>query len=78
MRWRWSIPGVAGSPVLAGNVLYALDQNAGDLVMVVTQTGHVRARIQVGKVTRFATPVPFGTRVFVGTTSGVVAVRGRA
>jgi outer membrane protein assembly factor BamB len=78
MRWRWSIPGLAGSPALARNVLYALDQNAGDLVMVVTRTGHVRARIQVGKVTRFATPVPFGTRVFVGTTSGVVAVRGRA
>jgi outer membrane protein assembly factor BamB len=62
--------------VLARNVLYALDQDSGDLVMVATRTGHIRARIQVGAVTRFATPVPFGGRVYVGTMSGVVAVRG--
>ena len=34
------------------------------------------ARVDVGDTSRFATPVPAGGQVFVGTLTGVVAVRG--
>jgi outer membrane protein assembly factor BamB len=75
-RWDWQVPGVAGSPVIAGRRVYALDQDNGDLVDINFGTGHVVTRIDVGPVSRFATPVPVGPRVYVGTLSGVVAVHG--
>lgn len=75
-RWDWQLPGVAGSPALAGRRVYALDTDSGDLVEIKGDDGHVVARFRVGSVSRFATPVPVGPRVYVGTLNGVVAVRG--
>lgn len=76
MHWQWQIPGVGGSPVIARHKVYALDQDSGELVEASLRTGHVVARFDVGTVSRFATPVPVGHRVYVGTVGGVVAVRG--
>ena len=76
MHWRWRVAGVAGSPVIAGSVVYALDTAAGDLVEVGLGSGAVRTRIHVGEVTRFATPAPAGGHVFIGTVDGIVAVAG--
>ena len=75
-RWDWQVPGVGGSPVIAGKRVYALNQDSGDLVEVDFDTGRVVTRINVGSVSRFATPVPVGSQVFVGTLNGVVAIRG--
>ena len=75
-RWDWQVPGVGGSPVIAGKRVYALDQDSGDLVEINFGTGNVVTRINVGSVSRFATPVPVGHRVYVGTLNGVVAIHG--
>jgi len=75
-RWNWQVPGVAGSPVLAGRKVYSLDLDSGELVEVNVDNGDVVTRIDVGSVSRFATPVPVGSQVFVGTLNGVAAIRG--
>jgi outer membrane protein assembly factor BamB len=75
MHWQWQAS-VTGSPVLARGVVYVLDQDSGELVQLSARTGQVRARVSVGTLSRFATPAPVGHRVFVGTMSGLVAVRG--
>jgi hypothetical protein len=77
LRWRWQLGSVAGSPVIARDVVYSLDLTAGDLVEVDLATGHARTRVHVGAVSRFATPVPVNGVVLVGTMTGVVAVSGR-
>jgi outer membrane protein assembly factor BamB len=76
MRWTWRAPGVAGSPTVAGGAVYSLDLDAGELVQLRLDTGEEIARVDVGDTSRFATPVPAGGQVFVGTLTGVVAVRG--
>ena len=75
-RWSWQISGVAGSPVIASGRVYALDTDSGELVMASLRSGSVLSRVSVGSVTRFATPVPVGNKVYVGTYNGVVAVGG--
>ncbi|HET7530769.1 MAG TPA: PQQ-binding-like beta-propeller repeat protein [Mycobacteriales bacterium] len=77
MQWRWHQPDVAGSPLIAGDTVYAMSQSDGDLYAVDLHTGAVRTHVHVGEVTRFATPAPVGGMLVVGTTSGVVAVAGR-
>jgi outer membrane protein assembly factor BamB len=76
MQWRWQLGGVSGSPVIAGKRVYALDTDSGELVLARLGTGHETTRISVGGVSRFATPAPVGSFVYVGTLSGVVAIRG--
>jgi outer membrane protein assembly factor BamB len=76
MQWTWQLSGVAGSPVIAGQRVYALDTGSGELVMAALRSGNVVARVSVGSVSRFATPAPAGNKVYVGTDSGVVAVGG--
>jgi YVTN family beta-propeller protein len=75
-RWDWQVPGVGGSPVIAGKRVYALNQDSGDLVEIDFDTGRVITQVNVGSVSRFATPVPVGSRVYVGTLNGVVAIGG--
>ena len=76
MRWLWGPVSGLLSPTLARGVVYALDRDSGRLVELDARTGHRRGAVAVGAVTRFATPAPAGRYVFVGTTSGVVAVVG--
>ena len=76
MHWKWQVSGVAGSPVIAGHKVYSLNPDSGELVEVGLRTGNVVTRIGVGSVSRFATPVPVGSRVYIGTLNGVVAVGG--
>ena len=78
LRWLWGPVSGLLSPALARGVVYALDQNDGALVELDARTGHRRGAVAVGTVTRFATPAPVGRCVFVGTTSGVVAVVGKS
>ena len=76
MRWAWQVRGVTGSPLIVADTVYALSTQDGDLCVVDLQSGHVQARVHVGDVTRFATPAPIDGGLVVGTTAGVVAVRG--
>jgi outer membrane protein assembly factor BamB len=78
LHWLWGPVSGLLSPVLARGVVYALDQDGGRLVELDARTGHRRASIAVGDVTRFATPAPVGRFVYVGTTAGVVAVAGKS
>ena len=76
MQWRWQMTGVAGSPAIAGKRVYALDEDTGELVLARLGSGHEISRVSVGGVSRFATPVPVGSFVYIGTLNGVVAIRG--
>jgi outer membrane protein assembly factor BamB len=76
MQWAWHVAGVAGSPLIIDRTVYALSADDGDLHVVDLLTGHIRARIKVGEVTRFATPAPIDGGLVVGTTHGIVAIRG--
>lgn len=71
----WQAKGVAGSPVLGGKTVYALSRD-GTLYALDSVSGKTRATVPVGSVTRFATPTLSGNMIFVGTTNGIVAVRG--
>jgi outer membrane protein assembly factor BamB len=77
MSWEWQAD-VAGSPAVAQDVVYSLDLDAGALVQIDLESGKELGRVDVGAVSRFSTPVPVGSRVYVGTIDGVVAVRGSA
>jgi outer membrane protein assembly factor BamB len=71
----WQAPSnVSSSPIVGGHTVYSLDPNGGTLYALNSDTGAVRATIQVGSASRFASPTLAGNMVFVGTYSGVVAV----
>ena len=72
---RWHAPdGVAGSPVVGGGRVYAVDQSAGALVALDPVTGRQRERVSVGQVSRFATPAISGSRLYVPTLAGLAIV----
>ena len=76
LRWRWQVAGVAGSPLIVGGTVFALSAQDGKLCSIDLRSGHIRSRVDVGEVTRFATPAPLPDGLVVGTTHGVVALRG--
>lgn len=71
----WQAPSVLpGSPVVGGQTVYAA-ANA-TLYALDLADGSVRATIEVGPVSRFATPTLATGRIFLGTMTGVVALMG--
>jgi outer membrane protein assembly factor BamB len=71
----WHAPQqVSGSPIVGGQTVYSLDP-AGTLYALNAATGQVRATISVGATSRFATPSLSQNSIFVGTMTGIVAVR---
>jgi outer membrane protein assembly factor BamB len=73
---RWHASGsVAGSPVVGGGRVWALDYTAGVLHALDPATGQTREQISVGTANRFATPAIYGSLVLVPTLTGVVFVR---
>ncbi len=76
MRIAWHAPAsVAGSPVLGGGAVWAVDASAGRLHQLDPGTGRDVASVAVGPVSRFATPTLSGRLVLVGTLAGVRAFR---
>jgi outer membrane protein assembly factor BamB len=65
---------VTGSPVIGGNTVYSLDPG-GTLYALDAANGSVRATISVGATSRFATPTISQNSIFVGTMTGIVAVK---
>lgn len=73
--WHAPVP-ARGSPVVGGGVVWVVDYSAGELYALDLQTGTVRARANVGAAPHFASLSLSGSRAFVGTLAGVVAVAG--
>ena len=72
----WHASGsVAGSPVIGGGRVWALEQNAGVLHALDPATGKTLEQVSVGETSRFATPAIYGSLVLVPTLTGVVFVR---
>jgi outer membrane protein assembly factor BamB len=63
--------GVAGSPVVVGSTVLAIDQDGGRLVALDAGSGRQRASVEVGELSRFATPMVSGSTAVLGTTTGV-------
>ncbi|MFL6240116.1 MAG: PQQ-binding-like beta-propeller repeat protein [Actinomycetes bacterium] len=66
---------ITGSPVAGRGAVWSLDPSGGTLYGLNPATGRVVASQPVGTTTRFATPTIWGDEVFVGTESGVVALK---
>lgn len=73
--WRTS-SAASGSPVVGGGAVWSLDPAGGTLYALDPVSGGAAASIDVGRVSRFASPALWGDEVFIGTMSGVVAVGG--
>ena len=73
--WHTPVP-ARGSPVVGGGVVWVGDYSAGELYALDPQTGTVRAQVSVGTAPHFASLSLSGSRAFVGTLAGVVAVAG--
>jgi outer membrane protein assembly factor BamB len=70
----WKTSAAGWPPVLAGGAVWSLS-SGGTLVALNPDTGATLASISVGGVPHFASPTPWAGLVFVGTLSGVTAVR---
>jgi outer membrane protein assembly factor BamB len=72
----WHASGsVAGSPVVGGGRVWALDQTGGVLHALAPATGQTLEHVSVGATSRFATPAIYGSLVLVPTLTGVVFVQ---
>jgi outer membrane protein assembly factor BamB len=74
MHQGWQASGdIVGSPVVGGHTVYsfsngvmhALNMNSGQLV----------ASLNVGSANRFVTPTIYGTSIFIGTDTGITAIK---
>jgi outer membrane protein assembly factor BamB len=72
--WHTDAP-TNGSPVLGGGGVWTVDYDGGVLYVLDPATGAVRQHLSVGKMPHFASPTLAGGRAYVGTMTGVVAVR---
>lgn len=66
---------ITGSPVVGGGAVWSLDVEAGRLHALEEATGRSLAAVDVGEVTRFATPALSGGFALVPTKQGITAVR---
>jgi outer membrane protein assembly factor BamB len=66
---------VAGSPVIGGGRVWALNQDGGVLHALNPASGRSLEQVRVGQTSRFATPAIYGNLVLVPTLTGVVYVR---
>jgi polyvinyl alcohol dehydrogenase (cytochrome) len=73
--WHASVP-AAGSPVVGGGAVWAVDYDGGTLYALNPGNGSVKAQVDIGTVPHFASPTLSGGRAYVGGLNGVVAVRG--
>ncbi len=64
-----------GPPVVGGGAVWSVNVAGGHLYALDPATGRVIASISVGALPHFASPTLWNGQVFVGTMSGVVAVK---
>ncbi len=74
MHQGWHASGnIVGSPVVGGRTIYSLSN--GMIYALKMNTGQVVTSLNVGQANRFATPTISGTSIFVGTYTGITAVK---
>lgn len=66
---------ITGSPVATPGAVWSLDPSGGRLYLLNAATGQVITSHAVGTTTRFATPTIWHNEVFVGTETGIVALK---
>jgi outer membrane protein assembly factor BamB len=76
LKMGWRANQAPGSPVVGGHTVYNLDRS-GNLYAFNAETGQIRATVEVGATSRFATPTLYQDRIFVGTMNSIVAVTAR-
>lgn len=72
--WRAPDARIAGSPVITGGTVLAVDQTAGQLVALDLGTGRVTSSVAVGPVSRFATPMLAGHTGYLPTLAGLTQI----
>jgi polyvinyl alcohol dehydrogenase (cytochrome) len=77
-RWQAAAgaASAAGSPVIGGGAVWVVDYDGGRLYALDSGTGAVRQQVDIGTAPHFASPTLSGSRAYVGTMAGVVAVDG--
>jgi outer membrane protein assembly factor BamB len=74
MHQGWHASGdIVGSPVVGGHTLYSISN--GTIYALNVDTGHLVASLNVGAASRFSTPTISGTSIFIGTNTGITAVK---
>jgi outer membrane protein assembly factor BamB len=78
LKVLWHSTVAKGTPIVAGNVVWASDSNFGGSTLygLDVSTGATVATLPVGPMAHFATPTVAQGRLFVATTSQVVAFKG--
>jgi YVTN family beta-propeller protein len=70
----WHAAHANGQPVLAGGRIWVTDYDNGLLSSLDPATGATVRQIPVGALPHFATPTPVGTKLFLGTATGVAVI----
>ena len=74
MHQGWQASGnITGSPVVGGHTLYSLSN--GMIYALNMDNGQVVTSLNVGQANRFATPTISGSSIFIGTLTGITAVK---
>ena len=74
MHEGWHASGnIVGSPVVGGQTVYSLSN--GMIYALNMYTGQVITALNIGQTNRFATPTISGTTIFVGTLTGITAIK---
>jgi len=71
--WHTSAVQVDASPVIGGHTLYCIARTTLDALNI--ENGQLVASIAIGSASRFATPTISGSRIFVGTMTGITAIQ---
>jgi polyvinyl alcohol dehydrogenase (cytochrome) len=78
LRLRWKAPVPAdGSPVVGGGAVWVTDTDRGVLYALDPATGVPLQHIAVGDLPHFASPTLSASHVYLGSTTGVVAINVR-
>ncbi|MFI9325781.1 PQQ-binding-like beta-propeller repeat protein [Kitasatospora aureofaciens] len=73
----WRVPlGAAGSPVIGGGAVWVADYGRGRLYALDPATGRILQQTATDPLPHFASPVLTGSRILLGTTTGVTAFDG--
>ncbi len=71
----WKADSANGPPVIGGGAIWAVDTGAGELYALSASSGKTLDHVALGEVPHFASPTLWNGRIFVGTMSGIVALR---
>jgi hypothetical protein len=80
LHWLWSASGYA-SPVIAGHKVLVADLDTSALKVFALSTGHLLGSIRIGPLSAggshvFPSETAVGNSIYVGTMTGISAIRG--